>query len=204
MSADVTVIHTGAANLASVVAAFQRLGRSVEITDDAFAVRTAGRVVLPGVGAFAPVARRLGENGMGEAVIFRVEEDLPTLAVCLGLHLLAAGSGEGEGADGLGLLQVNASRYPGSVVVPQLGWNSVEAARDCRLLRSGAAYFANSYRISDEPPGWRVAWSDHGGPFVAAVERGNVLGCQFHPELSGAWGEALLARWLESGGGPSC
>jgi imidazole glycerol phosphate synthase glutamine amidotransferase subunit len=204
MNADVLIVRTGAANLASVVAAFERLGRSVKITDNAFAVRKAKRVVLPGVGAFAPVAKRLGENGLGEAIRFRVEEDLPTLAVCLGLHLLAVGSEEGEEADGLGLLEVVASRYPKSVVVPQLGWNTVEVDEECRLLQEGAAYFANSYRFTDRPPGWQVAWSDHGGPFVAAVERGNVLGCQFHPELSGSWGERLVERWLQCDGGVTC
>jgi len=200
MSADVVIVRTGAANLASVVAAFERLDRSVQVTDNAFAVRNAQRVVLPGVGAFAPVARRLRENGLGEAVLYRVEEDLPTLAVCLGLHLLAAGSEEGEDAEGLGVLAVRASRYPDSVVVPQLGWNSIDADDGCRLLRDGAAYFANSYRLTSRPPGWHVAWSDHGGPFVAAVERGKVLGCQFHPELSGPWGQSLIDRWLASVG----
>lgn len=204
MSAEVLIVRTGAANLASVVAAFERLGRSVQITDNAFAVRNAKRVVLPGVGAFAPVARRLRENGMGEALLHRVDEDLPTLAVCLGIHLLAAGSTEGEDAEGLGVLPVTASRFPDSVVVPQLGWNSVEVDDGCRLLQAGDAYFANSYRITDRPPGWSVAWSDHGGQFVAAVERGSVLGCQFHPELSGAWGQALIDRWFGCIGGSSC
>jgi len=204
MSADVLIVRTGAANLASVVAAFERLDRSVKITDNAFAVRNAKRVVLPGVGAFAPVAKRLGENGLGEAIRHRVEEDLPTLAVCLGLHLLATGSEEGEEADGLGLLEVKASRFPNSVVVPQLGWNTVEADSGCSLLRNGAAYFANSYRLTDQPPGWQVAWSDHGGPFVAAVERGNILGCQFHPELSATWGGDLLDRWVRCERGAMC
>ena len=72
------------------------------------------------------------------------------------------------------------------------------------VFRCGAAYFANSYRLTDQPPEWHVAWSDHGGPFVAAVERGNILGCQFHPELSGPWGEGLLERWLQCGGGEPC
>ena len=204
MSADVLIVRTGAANLASVVAAFERLGRSVKITDNSFAVRNAKRVVLPGVGAFAPVAKRLGENGLGEAIRNRVQEDMPTLAVCLGLHLLAAGSEEGEEANGLGLLEVTASRYPRMVVVPQLGWNTLEVDEGCRLLRDGAAYFANSTRFTERPPGWQVAWSDHGGPFVAAVERGNVLGCQFHPELSGTWGEELIERWLLCEGGATC
>jgi imidazole glycerol phosphate synthase glutamine amidotransferase subunit len=204
MSADVVIVRTGAANLASVVASFERLGRSVDITDNAFAVRMAKRVVLPGVGAFAPVAKRLRGNGLGEALTHRVEKDLPTLAVCLGLHLLAAGSEEGEGGRGLGLLSVEAYRFPDSVVVPQLGWNTVTADADCRLLKDGAAYFANSYRITDRPPDWRVAWSDHAGPFVAAVERGNVLACQFHPELSGDWGQRLIERWLDGGGETPC
>jgi imidazole glycerol phosphate synthase glutamine amidotransferase subunit len=204
VSADVVIVRTGAANLASVVAAFERLDRTVQVTDNAFAVRTAKRVVLPGVGAFAPVAKRLRENGMGDAILHRIEENLPTLAVCLGLHLLAAGSEEGEDAEGLGVLGVTVSQYPDSVVVPQLGWNSVSAEEGCHLLRDGAAYFANSFRIADHPPGWRVAWSNHGGPFVAAVERGNVLGCQFHPELSGPWGQALIDRWLACAGETPC
>lgn len=196
MTGDVLIVRTGAANLASVVAAFERLGRSVKITDNAFAVSQAQRVVLPGVGAFAPVARRLTESRLGEAIRARVEADLPTLAVCLGLQLLAAGSEEGAGASGLGVLPVTASRFCDDVVVPQLGWNSVEADPGCRLLTDGAAYFANSFKLDEQPPGWKAAWSEHGGRFVAALERGEVLGCQFHPELSGSWGEALLRRWL--------
>jgi imidazole glycerol phosphate synthase glutamine amidotransferase subunit len=196
VTSDVLIVRTGAANLASVVAAFERLGRSVTITDNAFAVSQARNVVLPGVGAFAPVARRLTGNRLGEAIRARVESDLPTLAVCLGLQLLAAGSEEGEGAIGLNILPVTASRFSDDVVVPQLGWNSVATDPGCRMLTDGAAYFANSFKIDERPPGWKAAWSDHGGPFVAALERGEVLGCQFHPELSGSWGQALLRRWL--------
>ena len=80
--------------------------------------------------------------------------------------------------------------------VPQFGWNRVEPAPDCRFLAPGYAYFANSYRVL-EAPGCRVATAEHGGRFVAALERDHVVACQFHPELSGAYGHALIARWLE-------
>jgi len=72
----------------------------------------------------------------------------------------------------------------------------VVPAPEARLLEDGWAYFANSFRWTDVPEGWQAALSDHGGPFVAAVERGRVLACQFHPELSGSWGQDLLQRWL--------
>ena len=80
--------------------------------------------------------------------------------------------------------------------VPQFGWNEVGAGEGCDLLDSGYAYFANSYRAT-EAPGCRVASATHGGRFVAAIERGKLIGCQFHPELSGEYGVALLSRFLE-------
>jgi glutamine amidotransferase len=72
----------------------------------------------------------------------------------------------------------------------------VAAGPGCRLLTDGFAYFANSYKLDAVPDGWRGATADHGGPFAAALERGAVLACQFHPELSGPWGQALVERWL--------
>ena len=82
--------------------------------------------------------------------------------------------------------------------VPQLGWNRIVPRDDAGMLREGYAYFANSYRLADAPSGWRAAFSDYGGPFVAAMERRGVLACQFHPELSGRFGLDLIARWLET------
>jgi glutamine amidotransferase len=80
--------------------------------------------------------------------------------------------------------------------VPQLGWNEVVPEPDCRLLRPGFAYYANSYRLESVPAGWSGALSDHGGSFVGALERGSVLACQFHPELSSRWGADLIESWL--------
>ena len=80
---------------------------------------------------------------------------------------------------------------------PQFGWNRICPDDGCRLLAEGYAYFANSYRIATPPAGWSVARADHGGSFVAAMERERVLACQFHPELSSAFGVELMRRWLE-------
>jgi imidazole glycerol phosphate synthase glutamine amidotransferase subunit len=198
VNADVIIVRTGTANLASVVAAFGRAGRQVRITSDPADVAESEKVVLPGVGSFGPVASRIDDLGMRAPLKDRISQGRPTLAICLGLQILATNSEEDPGVPGLGILSTTATRFPDSVRVPQLGWNRVEAVPGCRLLDDGCAYFANSYRLEEIPEGWNGAMSDHGGSFVAAVERGAVLACQFHPELSGQWGQSLIERWLES------
>jgi imidazole glycerol phosphate synthase glutamine amidotransferase subunit len=111
------------------------------------------------------------------------------------MQLLAESSEEASGVTGLGVIPGSAHRFPSDVIVPQMGWNDVEAPPGARFLESGCAYFANSYRLTEHPDGWRVATSNYAGPFIAAMERGATLACQFHPELSGQWGLRLLARW---------
>jgi imidazole glycerol phosphate synthase glutamine amidotransferase subunit len=194
----VPVLKTGSANLASVVAAFERLGAQPFVTIDEQDVRDSERLVVPGVGSFAAVITSLADNGLVEPLRRRLQSGRPTLAICLGLQLFAASSEESEGVRGLGVLPGRVRRLPDSVVVPQLGWNQVSADSECRLLDGGAAYYANSYCLEEAAPEWSVAWSEHGTRFVAALERGPVLACQFHPELSGRWGAALLERWMEA------
>lgn len=193
---DVVIVRTGVANLASVLAGLRRLGVTPDVTTDAAAVRDARAVVLPGVGAFGAGMAALHEHGVAAALTERAAAGRPLLAVCLGLQLLAATSDEAPGVPGLGVHDGHVARFPDTVKVPQLGWNEVTPDVGCRLLEPGYAYFANSYRLTDAPAGWAAARSDHGGPFVAALERGPILACQFHPELSGPWGLALLDRWL--------
>lgn len=193
----VAIVRTGTANTASVVAGLVRAGAEVEVTSDPARVEAAERVVLPGVGALGAARAALDASGLAEVLAARAREGRPTLGVCLGLQLLAEGSEESPGVAGLGVIAGIARRFPETVRVPQLGWNRVTPGPGCTLLSEGYAYFANSYRLVDAPEGWSVATSEHAGPFVAAIERGDVLACQFHPELSGAWGLELLRRWLE-------
>ena len=193
--AEVIVVPTGTANIASVLAAFRRLGARPRVSEDRAEVAGATHVMLPGVGAFGTSMARLVELGLDAVLRERIAADRPTIAICVGHQLLFATSDESPGVRGLGAVAGHVGSFPGGVRVPQFGWNAVEAAEDCDLLEDGYAYFANSYRATSAP-GWKVATAGHGGPFIAAMERGNVVTCQFHPELSGAYGAALLSRWL--------
>ena len=196
MSREVLIVPTGTANLASVTAGITRAGGRVELVREAERIASADRVVLPGVGALAAARRQLDADGLVEALRERVQSGRPTLAVCLGLQLLCLESEESPGTRGLGAVATRAERFPDTVMVPQMGWNRIEPNPDCRYLQPGYAYFANSYRLKTVPGPWRIAWSEHGGRFAAAIEYGDVLACQFHPELSGEWGARLLERWV--------
>lgn len=194
---DVAIVATGVANLASVAAALRRLQATPQIVADAAAVGDARAVVLPGVGAFGAAMRELHARELVQPLRARISAGRPTLAICLGLQLLAEWSEESPGAAGLGVVPGALGRFPSGVRVPQFGWNRIEPDAGCRLLAGGHVYFANSYRLVAAPPGWHAAWAEHGGRFVAGIERGEVLACQFHPELSGGFGAAILRRWLE-------
>ena len=130
-------------------------------------------------------------------LVERVSAGRPTLAICLGLQLLCESSAESPDVAGLGVVPLRVTRLRDTVRVPQLGWNHVDPDPASKFLKPGHAYFANSYCLEELPAGWAGAWSEHGGPFIAALERDSVLACQFHPELSGDWGLALLRRWLQ-------
>jgi imidazole glycerol phosphate synthase glutamine amidotransferase subunit len=203
---QVAVVDTGTANLASMLAAMRRLGVSSALTRDAARITDARLVVLPGVGAFGAGMARIRECGLADALAQRIKDSRPLLAVCLGLQLLTRTSEESPGVEGIGVLPCAVRRFPSEVegarlVVPQLGWNEVVPRSDAVLLERGHAYYANSFHVPAIPDGFSGAESVHGVRFVAALERGPVLACQFHPELSGPFGNALLGRWLERGRG---
>jgi imidazole glycerol phosphate synthase glutamine amidotransferase subunit len=196
MTKRVVIVPTGVANIASVKAAWLRLGAEPLVSDNPAAVRDAPYVMLPGVGAFGPAMEALAAKGLDEALCRRIEADRPTICICVGHQLLFKSSEESPGVRGLRVIDAHIGRFSDEVRVPQFGWNAVEAQPGCALLESGYAYFANSFRAL-AAPGCCVALADHDGMFVAGLELGNLMGCQFHPELSGAYGRALLTRFLE-------
>lgn len=200
---EVVIVRTGLANLASWVAAFERLGVQSVITDDRETIERAALLVLPGVGAAGAAMETLHAHSLVEPILRRLQAGSPTLAVCLGLQLLAMESEETAGVRLLGLVDGHVQRFGAGKPVPQMGWNqiSVDSTADAGvqdgMLADGCAYFANSFALHTAPVGWRCAWSSYAGErFIAAMERGRVLACQFHPELSGPWGLSLLKRWL--------
>ena len=193
---DVVVCRTGTANLASVLAALRRAGGLPRTGRSPDEIRAATHVVLPGVGTFGAAMDTLRGAGTADALSEHIDSGKPLLAICVGFQLLCRSSEESPGAAGLGLIDDAVTRFPEGVRVPQFGWNSLAPGSGCRTLVAGHAYFANSYRLESAPRGWCAAMADHGGPFVAALERDALVACQFHPELSGCWGEALIRRWL--------
>lgn len=197
MSGALTVVPTGTANTASVMAGFRRLGGDPAIARGPEDIVSADRLVLPGVGSFGAAMDEIDRLGMRQALGDRLAEGRPTLAICVGMQLLATASKETPGSAGLGHVDITVGSFPDTVRIPQLGWNEVRAGRGTRFVGSGWAYFANSFRIEEVPDGWSSAIADYGGEFIAAMEQGDVLACQFHPELSGDFGSGVLAAWFE-------
>ena len=195
---SITILRTGLANLASVTAAFRRLGADIVVADDADTISGATRLVVPGVGAYGEAMNRLRAAGLVSPLRDRIAEGRPTLGICLGLQIFGTGSDESPGVSGLGCVSAMTTGFDVMLTSPQMGWNRVTPTGDAMLCEPGYAYFANSFRFERIPAGWAGATANYGGTMVAALERGAVLGCQFHPELSGAYGEGLLARWMEA------
>ncbi len=198
----VALIDYGAGNLCSAARALEAAGAPrVAVTADPETVRTADRIVLPGVGAFGACAAALRavpglEAALREAVEAR---GVPFLGICVGMQLMAAEGHEFGVHRGLGWVPGVVRRMAGpGLKVPQIGWNEVQpaGAAAAGLIRPGHAYFVHSYALEAADPADVAAVVDHGGPRVAAVCRGNRLGVQFHPEKSQAYGLALIARWL--------
>ena len=183
----VTLLSTGTANLASMSAALRRLGATPVLAHHAEDVANAAHLVVPGVGTFEAAMGAIRAGGFEQALRDRVLDGRPTLAVCVGLQILAASSEESPGVPGLGVIPAAVRSLPAGVELPQLGWN--------RLSTGEAMYFANSYALR-EAPGFEVVTALHGERFVAGVRRGRVLACQFHPELSGVPGQRWLESWL--------
>jgi len=195
------VCDYGVGNLRSVERALLAAGAEPVVTEEPAVLAGCEGLVLPGVGAFAAAARLLRERGLDSAVRDVADSGRPLLGVCLGHQLLFERSDEGAGGDGLGLVPGSVARlHPSSGKVPHLGWNRLHIRRRAPLLDGvddgSYVYFVHSYDGHPRDRSDVVATTEHGGEIVAVVQRGNVLGTQFHPEKSGATGLRVYANFV--------
>lgn len=205
MSEAIALIDYGAGNLHSVHNALRAAGAEhVAVTAEPELVRGAQRIVLPGVGSFKACAKGLRAiPGMVEALERQaLERGVPFLGICVGMQLLATRGHEHGVTRGLGWIEGDVVRIDPadpSIKVPHMGWNDVALlphARGHPVFEPGEAYFLHSYHFAARNPADVAALTDHGEGLVAAVARDNILGVQFHPEKSQAYGRALLERFL--------
>jgi imidazole glycerol-phosphate synthase subunit HisH len=194
----IAIVDYGMGNRRSVEKALEHVGARPLLTADHAALRAADGIVVPGVGAFPEAMRRFRAAGLDELVRERADAGVPVLGLCLGMQLLFESSAEHEGAAGLGLLpgEVAPLRAPR---VPHIGWNLVTFERPGALTDglgdAAAFYHVHSLACRPADAGDVVGCGEYGERFVSIVERGNVMGVQFHPEKSSRDGLALLRNF---------
>jgi imidazole glycerol-phosphate synthase subunit HisH len=194
----IAVIDYKAGNLTSVMKALDALGCQATVTADPEVVRRADKVILPGVGHFQ-ATQLLERTGLTASIHEVIDRGVPFLGICVGLQWLFEGSTEAPSVPGLSFFRGTCERFSPGVKVPHVGWNEVRVNASSRLMRGvedgSFVYYTHSYRaplISGT-----VAVTEYGSPFSGAVEQGNVMGVQFHPEKSGAAGMQVLRNFVE-------
>ena len=204
------ILDYGVGNLFSLRSSFSALSAESIVSADTHALGACSALVLPGVGAFEKAAGLLSDSGLAEFALRRVEAGVPLLGICLGMQLLFEKSYEyGEHA-GLGLIPgaVRPIRdiIPAGLKIPHIGWNSLifpndhpKSALFSEVKPGECVYFVHSY-YADTDAAYISATAEYGAPLTAAVERGGVYGCQFHPEKSGPVGLRILRAFCRLGG----
>lgn len=201
----IAIVDYGVGNLFSLKSSFAAIGAEAVVTNDAEVIRAAERIVLPGVGAFGDAADKLRESQMAQLVVEQANANKPILGICLGMQLLFEKSYEYGVHEGLGLIpgeiRAIAEVIPETLKIPHIGWNALhfkgEKSPLFRYLKEGDfVYFVHSFYGAncDESV---IATAEYGAELTAAVQKGNVYGCQFHPEKSGDVGLSILRAFCE-------
>ena len=195
------IIDYGVGNLRSVEKAFQAAGCEAAVSSDERVLRGAGKLVLPGVGAFRACMQALAERGFDRLVRERVGGGTPLLGVCVGMQMLFEESEEFGVTAGLGFLRGRVRRFPAGLRVPQVGWNQVAWRREHPLAdgieSQSFFYFVHSYFCDAGEEGDVLGETEYGLSYASVVARGVVCGVQFHPEKSQAAGLRLLKNFAE-------
>ena len=200
----IAVVDYGVGNLFSLRSSLKAIGAEAVVTSDPEAIRTAEKVILPGVGAFADAAAKLRESGLDRVLCGEAERGKDILGICLGMQMLFERSYEyGEHA-GLGLIPgvvvPMEGKIPSSLKIPHIGWNALHLRQKHRLLKNigegDCVYFVHSF-YADQCEESVLATAEYGIEVTAAVAKNNVMGCQFHPEKSGGVGLSILRAFCE-------
>lgn len=199
------VIDNGLSNIGSLVNMLRRIGAEFIVTASADEVMRAGKIILPGIGAFDAGMKRLAELHLIDALNQKaLAEQIPTLGICLGMQLMAQGSEEGK-MSGLGWFDALVTRFhfPDNAVlkIPHMGWNFVSPKKPSCLFENFSEqpkfYFVHSYHFKTSNEADVLCMTHYGYDFVSAVEHGNIAGVQFHPEKSHKFGMQLLRNFAE-------
>ena len=196
------IIDYGVGNLFSLCSSCKAIGQDAFVSGDAAELEKADRLILPGVGAFADAAKKLRSTGMAEFVRNQAFAGKPLLGICLGMQLLFEKSYEYGCHEGLGLLKGQVvpmeGKLPPELKIPHMGWNALEVKGGTLLkgLDGQYVYFVHSF-FAENCADSLAAVTEYGIPITAAVEKGNIYGCQFHPEKSGSVGLNILRKFAE-------
>ena len=198
----IAIIDYDAGNLRSVEKALISLGEAPVITRDGETILDADKVILPGVGSFGDAMGRLRQYGLVDVIHDTVEKGTPFLGICLGLQLMFESSEESPGVEGLGLLPGKILKIPETpgMKVPHMGWNSLKIDPNSRLFKGipdgSYVYFVHSYYLKAGSEDIVAATTEYGTHIHAAVEKGNLYACQFHPEKSSQTGLKILENFI--------
>ena len=202
----IAVVDYGVGNLFSLRSSLNAIGAEVIVSSDPEDIRRAGKILLPGVGAFADAAAKLRDSGLDRVLCEEAERGKDILGICLGMQLLFARSYEYGEHEGLGLIPGAVvpmeGKLPSALKIPHIGWNALHLRRKHPLLQyvkeGDCVYFVHSF-YADRCEESILATTEYGIEITAAVAKGNVMGCQFHPEKSGDVGLSILRAFCEKG-----
>jgi glutamine amidotransferase len=200
----IAIIDYGVGNLFSLRCSLEKIGAEVTVTSDPLVIAAAEKLILPGVGAFGDAIAKLRNSGLDIHIREQAAAGKPVMGICLGMQMLFERSYEYGCHEGLGLLKGSVvpmeGVIPSKLKIPHIGWNALHKTRDSRLLRyvkeEDCVYFVHSF-YADGCGDSLIATAEYGRELTAAVELGNVCGCQFHPEKSGSVGLAILRAFCE-------
>ena len=200
----IAIIDYGVGNLFSLKSSFAMIGAEAVVTGDADVIRSAERIILPGVGAFGDARKKLADSGLDKVLIEEAGKGKPVMGICLGMQMLFEKSYEYGEHEGLGLIPGNVRPIrdviPADYKIPHIGWNGLCLKQENPLFRyvkeGDCVYFVHSFYAADCDDAV-IATAEYGAELTAAVAKGNVYGCQFHPEKSGNVGLSILKAFAE-------